>query len=117
MRLLISPSLRHVTVLPGNGVREFIKVKVRARRVSYRMLFYSLLFFTFILRFVFLLSTADTIDAETKCSTLGTFSILVYCINFFSVLLVMSFSRFSKCRLLALIDDIVKDLRIMFLQS
>jgi hypothetical protein len=29
----------------------------------------------------------------------------------------MSFSRFSKCRLLALIDDIVKDLRIMFLQS
>jgi hypothetical protein len=29
----------------------------------------------------------------------------------------MSFSRFSKCRLLALIDDIVKDLRLMFLQS
>ncbi|KAH8494526.1 hypothetical protein H0E87_021065 [Populus deltoides] len=71
MQLHISPSLRHVTVLPGNGVREFIKVKVRARRVSYRMLFYSLLFFTFLLRFVFLLSTADTIDAETKCSTLG----------------------------------------------
>uniref|UniRef100_A0A6N2MUJ4 Hexosyltransferase n=1 Tax=Salix viminalis TaxID=40686 RepID=A0A6N2MUJ4_SALVM len=28
MQLHISPSLRHVTVLPGNGVREFIKVKV-----------------------------------------------------------------------------------------
>ncbi|KAE8704045.1 putative galacturonosyltransferase 12 [Hibiscus syriacus] len=27
MQLYISPSLRHVTVLPGKGVREFIKVK------------------------------------------------------------------------------------------
>uniref|UniRef100_A0A6N2MFZ9 Uncharacterized protein n=1 Tax=Salix viminalis TaxID=40686 RepID=A0A6N2MFZ9_SALVM len=71
MQLHISPSLRHVTVFPGKGVREFIKVRVGARRVSYRMLFYSLLFFTFLLRFVFVLSTVDSIDGETKCSTLG----------------------------------------------
>ncbi|KAG5255133.1 galacturonosyltransferase [Salix suchowensis] len=71
MQLHISPSLRHVTVFPGKGVREFIKVRVGARRVSYRMLFYSLLFFTFLLRFVFVLSTVDSIDGETKCSTIG----------------------------------------------
>ncbi|OMO80562.1 Glycosyl transferase, family 8 [Corchorus capsularis] len=71
MQLHISPSLRHVTVLPGKGVREFIKVKVGARRVSYRMLFYSLLFFTFLLRFLFVLSTVDSIDGQTKCSTIG----------------------------------------------
>lgn len=71
MQLHISPSLRHVTVLPGKGVREFIKVKVGSRRVSYRMVFYSLLFFTFLLRFVFVLTAVDTIDGETKCSTIG----------------------------------------------
>ncbi|KAB2044254.1 hypothetical protein ES319_D01G075800v1 [Gossypium barbadense] len=72
MQLHISPSLRHVTVLPGKGVREFIKVKVGSRKVSYRMLFYSLLFFTFLLRFVFVLSTIDSIDGDhPKCSTIG----------------------------------------------
>ncbi|KAH9803297.1 putative galacturonosyltransferase 12 [Citrus sinensis] len=70
MQLHISPSLRHVTVLPGKGVREFIKVKVGSRRLSYRMLFYSLLFLTFLLRFVFVLSAVDTIDGESKCSTI-----------------------------------------------
>lgn len=71
MQLHISPSLRHVTVFPGKGVREFIKVKVGSRRVSYRMLFYSLLFFTFLLRFVFVMTAVDSIDGETKCSTIG----------------------------------------------
>ncbi|XP_052206394.1 probable galacturonosyltransferase 12 isoform X2 [Diospyros lotus] len=71
MQLHISPSLRHVTVLPAKGVREFIKVKVGSRRFSYRMVFYSLLFFTFLLRFVFVLTAVDTIDGQTKCSTLG----------------------------------------------
>ncbi|KAE8733274.1 putative galacturonosyltransferase 12 [Hibiscus syriacus] len=72
MQLYISPSLRHVTVLPGKGVREFIKVKVGTRRVSYRMLFYSLLFFTFLLRFVFVLSTIDSIDGDhSNCSSIG----------------------------------------------
>ncbi|XP_057729535.1 probable galacturonosyltransferase 12 [Arachis stenosperma] len=72
MQLHISPSLRHVTVLPGKGLKEFIKVKVASRRVSYRMLFYSLLFFTFLLRFVFVLTSVDGIDGgETKCSTIG----------------------------------------------
>ncbi|KAF8391479.1 hypothetical protein HHK36_023784 [Tetracentron sinense] len=71
MQLHISPSLRHVTVFPGKGVRDFIKVKVGSRRVSYRMVFYSLLFVTFLLRFVFLLTAMDTIDGETKCSTVG----------------------------------------------
>ncbi|KAK9155880.1 hypothetical protein Sjap_003360 [Stephania japonica] len=72
MQLHISPSLRHVTVFPsGKGVREFIKVKVGGRRVSYRMLFYSLLLLTFLLRFVFVLTAVDTIDGERKCSTIG----------------------------------------------
>ncbi|GMN33518.1 hypothetical protein TIFTF001_046707, partial [Ficus carica] len=70
MQLHISPSLRHVTVFPGKGVREFIKVKVGSRRVSYRMLFYSLLLFTFLLRFVFVMTAVDTIDGQTKCSSI-----------------------------------------------
>lgn len=76
MQLHISPSLRHVTVLPGKGLKEFIKVKVASRRLSYRMLFYSLLFFTFLLRFVFVLTAVDGIDGENKCSTIGTLSCL-----------------------------------------
>ncbi|KAK7272453.1 hypothetical protein RJT34_29059 [Clitoria ternatea] len=71
MQLHISPSLRHVTVFPGKGFKEFIKVKVASRRVSYRMLFYSLLFFTFLLRFVFVLTAVDGIDGQNKCSTIG----------------------------------------------
>ncbi|KAL6999392.1 putative galacturonosyltransferase 12 [Sarracenia purpurea var. burkii] len=71
MQLHISPSLRHVTVLQGKGVREFMKVKVGTRRFSYRMVFYSLLFSTFLLRFVFILTAVDTIDGHTNCSTIG----------------------------------------------
>ncbi|KAJ0715570.1 putative polygalacturonate 4-alpha-galacturonosyltransferase [Helianthus annuus] len=71
MQLHISPSLRHVTVLPAKGVREFIKVKVGSKKVSYRMVFYTLLFLTFLLRFVFVLTAVDTIDGQTRCSTIG----------------------------------------------
>ncbi|KAJ4977228.1 hypothetical protein NE237_002334 [Protea cynaroides] len=71
MKLQISPSLRHVTVFPGKGVRDFIKVKVGSRRVSYRMIIYSLLFLAFLLRFVFVLTAIDTIDGENSCSTIG----------------------------------------------
>ncbi|KAF9589056.1 hypothetical protein IFM89_018318 [Coptis chinensis] len=71
MQLHISPSLRHVTVLPAKGVREFIKVKVGSKRLSYRMVFYSLLILTFLLRFVFVLTAMDTIEGERKCSTIG----------------------------------------------
>ncbi|KAK4491971.1 hypothetical protein RD792_002755 [Penstemon davidsonii] len=71
MQLHISPSLRHVTLLPAKGVREFIKVKIRSRKLSYRMVFYSLLLFTFLLRFVFVLTAVDTIEGESKCSTIG----------------------------------------------
>ncbi|CAJ2659995.1 unnamed protein product [Trifolium pratense] len=70
-KLHISPSLRHVTVLPGKGLKEFIKVKAVSKRLSYRMMFYSLLFFTFLLRFVFVLTAVDGIDGENKCSTIG----------------------------------------------
>lgn len=73
MQLLISPSLKHVTVSPGKGFRDFVKVKVGSRRLSYKMLFYSLLLFTFLLRFVFVMTAVDTIEGETKCSTLGKF--------------------------------------------
>ncbi|XP_043706044.1 probable galacturonosyltransferase 12 [Telopea speciosissima] len=71
MQLHISPSLRHVTVFPGKGVRDFIKVKVGSRRVSYRMVFYSLLFITFLLRFAFVLTAMETIENENNCSTIG----------------------------------------------
>ena len=62
-------------MLPGKGLKEFIKVKVASRRLSYRMLFYSLLFFTFLLRFVFVLKAVDNIDGENKCSSIGTLSV------------------------------------------
>lgn len=73
MQLHISPSLRHVAVLPGKGVREFIGVKIGLRRVSYRMMFYMLLFFTFLLRFLFVMTAVDDIEGESKCSTIGKF--------------------------------------------
>ncbi|GFP92647.1 outer envelope protein 64 mitochondrial [Phtheirospermum japonicum] len=56
-------------VLPPKGVKDFIKVKIGNMRFSYRMLFYSL-FFTFLLWFVFVLTAVDTIDGETKCSSI-----------------------------------------------
>ncbi|CAL9090467.1 unnamed protein product [Musa textilis] len=71
MQLHISPSMRHVTVFPGKGVREFIKVKGTSRRLSYKMVIYSLLFMTFLLRFIFVLTAMDTIEGETQCSSLG----------------------------------------------
>ncbi|KAK4439845.1 putative galacturonosyltransferase 12 [Sesamum alatum] len=72
MQLHISPSLRHVTVLPGKGVREFMKVKIGSRRLSYRMVFYSVLLAAFLLRFVFVLAAVDSIDGQTgRCSTIG----------------------------------------------
>ncbi|XP_047334432.1 probable galacturonosyltransferase 12 [Impatiens glandulifera] len=71
MQLHISPSLRHVTLLPTKGVKDFIKVKVASRKVSYPMIFYSLIFFTFLIRFLFVLTSIDNIDGQTRCSTLG----------------------------------------------
>lgn len=73
MQLHISPSLRHITVLPAKGFRELFKVKIGSRRLSYRMVFYSLLFLTFLLRFVFVLTAVDAIDGENKCSSLGIY--------------------------------------------
>ncbi|MED6200397.1 hypothetical protein PIB30_084627 [Stylosanthes scabra] len=76
MQLQISLSLRHVTLLPTKGLREFIRVKVgTARRLRSRMFFYAVLFFTFLLRFVFVLTAVDTIDGENKCSTIASNSI------------------------------------------
>lgn len=71
MQLHISPSLRYITVLPGKGFREYFKVKIGSRRLSYRMVFYSLLVLTFLLRFIFVLTAMDTIDGESRCSTIG----------------------------------------------
>ncbi|KAL8205567.1 hypothetical protein R6Q57_009118 [Mikania cordata] len=71
MQLHISPSLRHVTVMTGKGVKEFIKVKVGSRKLSYKTLFYSLLLFTFLIRFIYVLSSIDIVDDRTKCSTIG----------------------------------------------
>ncbi|GAB2284646.1 Probable galacturonosyltransferase 12 [Dionaea muscipula] len=71
MQLHISPSLRHVTVHTTKGLRDFIKVKVGSRKVSYMTVLYSILFLTFLLRFVFVLMAVDTIDGENTCSTFG----------------------------------------------
>jgi alpha-1,4-galacturonosyltransferase len=38
----------------------------------YRMLFYSLFFFLFLLGFMFLLTKVGSIDDENKCSNTGT---------------------------------------------
>lgn len=91
MQLHISPSLRHVTVFPGKGVREFIKVKVTSRRPSYRMVFYSLLFVTFLLRFVFVLTAMDTIEGETQCTSLGTTILPAMNTSIFFFLLLINF--------------------------
>ncbi|ERM97875.1 hypothetical protein AMTRI_Chr02g259310 [Amborella trichopoda] len=71
MQLHVSPSLRHVTLSTGKGFKEFIKVKVGSRRVSYKTLFYTLLFITFLLRFAFVITAIDSLDGEDKCSSLG----------------------------------------------
>ncbi|CAM8890871.1 unnamed protein product [Rhodiola kirilowii] len=71
MQLYISPSLRHVTVFTGKGVKEFIKFKIGSKRVSYMMILYSLLFCTFLLRTLFVLSAMDIIDGDIKCSSIG----------------------------------------------
>ncbi|CAN7038993.1 unnamed protein product [Brassica rapa subsp. trilocularis] len=75
MQLHISPSLRHVTVVKGKGLREFIKVKVGSRRFSYQMILLYICrhatSFTFLLRLVFVLSTVDTIDGASPCSSLA----------------------------------------------
>ncbi|CAL0322956.1 unnamed protein product [Lupinus luteus] len=71
MQQHISPSLCYVTLLQAKGLKEFIKVKVGSRRISYKMLFFSLLFSTFLLKFVFVLTSVDDIDGENKCSTVG----------------------------------------------
>lgn len=71
MQLHISPSLRHVTVFTGKGVKEFIKFKIGSKRFSYMMIFYSLLFATFLLRILFVLSAMDVVDGDIKCSTIG----------------------------------------------
>ncbi|KAK4752476.1 hypothetical protein SAY87_021274 [Trapa incisa] len=76
MQLHISPSLRHVTMLPAKGVREFINVKIGTRRVSYRMMFYMLLLFTLLLRFLFVMTAVDSIDPrENNCSSTSTSTI------------------------------------------
>ncbi|KAK4804418.1 hypothetical protein SAY86_004235 [Trapa natans] len=73
MQLHISPSLRHVTMLLAKGVREFINVKIGTRRVSYRMMFYMLLLFTLLLRFLFVMTAVDSIDPrENNCSSTST---------------------------------------------
>ncbi|XP_031499423.1 probable galacturonosyltransferase 12 [Nymphaea colorata] len=71
MQLHISPSLKSVTVSTGKGFRELIKVKAGPRRVSYRTLFYSLLFLTFMVRFVFVITAMDKLDGGGRCSSLG----------------------------------------------
>ncbi|WJX74345.1 polygalacturonate 4-alpha-galacturonosyltransferase [Trifolium repens] len=53
----------------GKGLREFIKMRTASRRFAYQMLFYSLLFFLFLLGFVFVLTAVGSIDDKNKCST------------------------------------------------
>ncbi|CAN1147168.1 Probable galacturonosyltransferase 12 [Linum perenne] len=63
MQFHISPSFRNVTLFPGEGVRD--------KKIPYRIILYSLLFFMLIVRFMFLVYTVHSIDPETRCSSLG----------------------------------------------
>eukprot|EP00268_Persea_americana_P060534 TRINITY_DN7550_c0_g2_i2.p1 TRINITY_DN7550_c0_g2~~TRINITY_DN7550_c0_g2_i2.p1 ORF type:complete len:533 (-),score=87.29 TRINITY_DN7550_c0_g2_i2:592-2190(-) len=70
MQLRFSPSMRSITISSTNGILDFMKIKVAARHVSNRTLFYSLLILAFLLPFVFILTAVVTLEGVNKCSSL-----------------------------------------------
>ncbi|XP_051115345.1 probable galacturonosyltransferase 14 isoform X2 [Andrographis paniculata] len=70
MQLHFSPSMRSITIsssvnggTAGNGgVGDLMKIKVAARHISYRTLFYTILILAFLLPFVFILTALVTLE-------------------------------------------------------
>ncbi|PKA49755.1 putative galacturonosyltransferase 14 [Apostasia shenzhenica] len=69
MQLRISPSMRSITISSSNGVLDSMKVKIGARPVSYRTLFYTILALAFLLPFVFILAAVVTLEGVDRCSS------------------------------------------------
>eukprot|EP01018_Ginkgo_biloba_P035282 Gb_33416 [translate_table: standard] len=70
MQVQISPSMTRITISTTNGFLDFVKVKVAARHLSYRTLFYSVLILAFLLPFVFILTAVITLEDEENCTSL-----------------------------------------------
>lgn len=73
MQVHISPSMNRITISTSNGFLDFTKVKVAARHLSYRTLFYSVLLLAFLLPFVFITAALVTLENVSKCSTMDCF--------------------------------------------
>ncbi|EPS67977.1 hypothetical protein M569_06796, partial [Genlisea aurea] len=77
MQLHFSPSMRSITISSSNsggngnnGGRDLMKIKVAPRQISYRTLFYAILFLAFLLPFVFILTALVTLEGVNKCSSI-----------------------------------------------
>ncbi|CAL9043502.1 probable galacturonosyltransferase 13 isoform X1 [Musa acuminata AAA Group] len=69
MQIRLSPSMRSITISNSNGLLDLMKVKVAARHISYRTLFYTVLILAFLLPFVFILTAIVTLEGVNKCSS------------------------------------------------
>ncbi|XP_059640296.1 probable galacturonosyltransferase 13 [Cornus florida] len=71
MQLHFSPSMRSITISSSNGFIDLMKIKVAARRISYRTLFHTILILAFLLPFVFILTALVTLEGVNDCSSIG----------------------------------------------
>lgn len=74
MQVHISPSMRTITISTSNGFLDFMKVKVAARHLSYRTIFYTMLMLAVLLPFVFILMALVKLEGVDKCSSLDCLS-------------------------------------------
>ncbi|XP_047317949.1 probable galacturonosyltransferase 13 isoform X2 [Impatiens glandulifera] len=70
MQLHFSSSMRSITISSTNGFSDLMKIKVAARHISYRTLFYTVLILAFLLPFVFILTALVTLEGVNKCSSI-----------------------------------------------
>ncbi|GAB2287928.1 Probable galacturonosyltransferase 14 [Dionaea muscipula] len=73
MQLHLSPSMRSITISSStnnNGFVDLMKIKVAARHISYRTLFYTILVLAFLLPFVFILTAVVTLEGVNNCPSL-----------------------------------------------
>lgn len=70
MQVHVSPNMSRITISTTNGFLDFMKVKVAARHLSYRTLFYSVLLLAFLLPFVFIFTAVITLDDFEDCTSL-----------------------------------------------
>lgn len=74
MQVHISPSMRTITISTSNGFLDFMKVKVAARHLSYRTIFYTMLMLAVLLPFIFILMALVKLEGVDKCSSLDCLS-------------------------------------------